>query len=177
MYEQVPSSSPPRSIQVQRNYDQLHHFIVNMHSWPLYVGQRSDAHQCHMTCMSKPIHHLHQVWPRSIQVQVNYDQLCHFIVKMHIWPLYLGQRSDGGQCHMTCAGSSIHHPHQVWWRSIKVQLNYGKLCYFIVQMHIWPLNVGQRSNAGEHHMTCAGVSIYHIDQVWWRSTNAKSTYV
>ena len=148
-----------------------------MHTWAIYVGQRSDAGQCHMACAAKSIHHRDQVWSRSIKLQLNYIQLCHFIVEMYIWPLYVGQRSDTGQCHMTCMDKSIHHSHQVWSRSIKLKLNYVQLCHFFSEMHIWPINVGQRSDTGQCHMTCTGKSIHHSHQVWLRSIKLKLNYV
>ena len=63
---------------------------------------------------------------------------------------------------------------------VKIHQAKAELCpimSFYSEMHIWPLNVGQRSHVDHHHMTCAGVSIYHLDQVWWRSITPKLTYV
>ena len=53
-----------------------------------------------------------------------------FKVKLRTWPLYVGQSSDAGQCHMICAAKSIHHPDQDWPRYIKVQLNYIQLYHY-----------------------------------------------
>ncbi len=48
---------------------------------------------------------------------------------MHFWPLYLGQRSDPGQTHMTGPGPVSGHPDNVWSKSVKACVQETVFCW------------------------------------------------
>ena len=75
----------------------------------------------------------------------------------YLWPLT--GRSDDGVTVDTFARLSMPHTLTLLFRSFEVVWNFDLF---------WPLFLGQRSNAGQSHMTSAGAPSAHPDQVWYK---------
>ena len=74
-----------------------------------------------------------------------------------LWPLT--GRSDNGVPVDTFARLSMPHTLTLLFRSFEVVWNFDLFL---------PLFLGQRSNAGQSHMTSAGAPSAHPDQVWYK---------
>ena len=136
MCSQVHSSPWPGLVKIHQATAELHP-IMSFYCGNVYLTPICRSEVRHRSMSHEMYGQVHSSFPSSlVKIHEAKAELCpimSFYSEMHIWPINVGQRSDTGQCHMTCTGKSIHHSHQVWLRSIKLKLNYVQLCHFIVK--------------------------------------------